>query len=228
MKFWFQILVGFLIILNLFSLYFFGEEIGRWFRFGTMLLFVFLYYFKFHFTWKLFIALLLLLICDFCLVFYELEDLKIIIYLTRISAYFVLVWIVSPYIRKLKLGFFSGVIGVFTLGINIYLMSVMVDSVPEAMASGLFYPLFFLFGFSLLALATASISFHNRFATRQSFFFVVASLSLIFSDISFYIATYLDFEVFHYIDRFWNVLGVAGLLAFSSSKISGSAHTNIA
>lgn len=215
MKPWFKFFVLTLVVSNLLGLYFLGEENGRYFRAATMFIFLLLYLLKYYSGKILLLVFLLIFACDIFLIFYENVEFKALSYISRITAYLLLVSYIFPYLIKLKLNTFSVIVSVFILAINIYLIHIMSQSVPEVMRSDFFYPLFYLFGISLLILAAASISFHNRYASRQSFNLVIASFGLIFSDISFYIAYYLNFDLFFFVDRITNILGIAFLLGFS-------------
>ena len=227
MKLWFKILIVLLLIFNIAGIFIWGEEFGRYLRVATMLLFLLLYIFRFYSGKLLLVVFLLFFICDIFLVKYENVDFKALSYVTRISAYLLIIQHLYPFLRKLKLNVFTTVVSVFTMAINIYLISIMVKSVPEAMQGTFFYPLFYLFGISLLALAATGISFHNRFATKKSFYLVIACFGLIFSDICFYIAYYLNFDLFFYADRITNIVGVAFLLAFSPFRKPESAEIGI-
>ena len=216
MERWLKIITILLLIINLAGLYYFGEEIGRYLRTGSMLVFLLLYIFRFYSGKHLLSIFVLFTLCDIFLVFYEQISFKVLTYISRIAAYSLIVIYLYPFLYKLKLSIFTATITIFVLAINIYLMSVMVQSVPETMQSYWFQPIFYLFGISLLFLAGFSISFQNVFASKQSFFLVLASFGLIFSDISFYIAHYLNFESFYYADRVANIIGISFLLTFIS------------
>ncbi|WP_417908076.1 hypothetical protein [Christiangramia aquimixticola] len=195
-------------------MYYLGDIPGRYFRTGTMLVFLVAYALRFYLN-KIFLAVFIFFtLCDIFLVFYEQIEFTALTYITRITAYFLMVAYLYPFLHRLKLSAFTGLISLFVISINVYLISIMVESVPEAMQSSTFQPLFYLFGIALLAQAAFAFSYHSRFATKQSFFLVIASFGLIFSDVTYYIAYYLGFNGFFFIDRFSNILGIAFLLAF--------------
>jgi hypothetical protein len=216
---WFKILVFILIILNILGMYYLGDPSGRYFRTGTMLIFLLIYSLKYYLN-KLFLAVFIFFtLCDLFLVYYEHIEFAALTYVSRITAYFLMVAYLYPFLQRIQLSVFTGAISLFVLSINVYLISVMVESVPEAMQSNTFQPLFYLFGIALLAQAAFAFGYHNRYATKQSFLLVVASLGLIFSDLTYYIAYYLGFEGFFYVDRISNILGIAFLLAFCAETI---------
>ncbi len=215
---WYKILLVFLLIANFAEIYFFGVEVDRWSRFITMVLFFIVYLVRGS-TKPIYILILsLFLVCDYFLIYYENVTLKALTYLTRILAYLFIIISLWPSLRKLKINLFSGIITIFVVGLNIYLIHAMSESVPENMRSDYFFPLFYLFGIVLLALAAAAISYHNRFGNMKSFFLVVSSFGLILSDIFYYIAYYLEFETFWYLDRLANVIGIGMFLAFAFRK----------
>lgn len=193
-----------------------GEETSRWLRAGIMLLFLILYISRFYAGRLFAIVFVGLTLCDIFLIFYDNINFKLLTYVSRIIAYLSIIKYLWPYLKKLNFNLFTSGVSIFILLINIYLLSVMIQAVPEIDGNYIFYPLFYLFGFSLLGMTASGISFHNRFSNRKSFQLVMACFGLVLSDICFYIAYYLDFFEFYYIDRITNILGVGFLLAFAS------------
>lgn len=221
---WFKILLIVLLIANMAEIYFFGEEVDRWARFGTMLVFFLVYLFSRGFSNVIYILIFgLFLLCDYFLIYYENVTFKSLTYFTRIVAYILIIVAIWPNLRKLKVNLFTGIITAFVVALNIYLINTMSESVPEVMRSDYFFPLFYIFGIILLALAAAAISYHNRFGNTKSFYLVLASFGLILSDIFYYIAYYLEFETFWYLDRAANIIGIAMLMAFVYKKAPISA-----
>lgn len=216
MKLWFTLLMSFLIITNFLAIYYLDPYIERWFRFGTSLLFLFIYLFRYFSKDRLLIIFLLLAICDGLLIYYEIPLFKKLIYAVRILAYLNLILLVAPSLLKLKLNLFPVIITAFILAIDSYLLIEMANSLPESDQNPLFLVLFYSLGIISLGLVATSISYLNRYEDKKAFFLVIVSFGFVLSDIFFYNAHYLGFEVFYYLDRFANIIGIAFLLLFSS------------
>ncbi|WP_300436954.1 hypothetical protein [Christiangramia sp.] len=137
------------------------------------------------------------------------------LYLVRILAYLNLILLVIPALNKLVLNLFTVLISVFVIGIDIYLLHEMAESLPESDKNPLFLSLFYLLGFFSLAIVAACLSYLNRYANKKAFLLVIAAFGFVLSDIFYYNAYYLDFEVFYYLDRLANILGIGALLLFS-------------
>ncbi|MCB7481401.1 hypothetical protein [Christiangramia sediminis] len=183
MKFWLSPLMIFLIIANFLAIYYLDHTTDRWFRFGTTIIFLLLYLFKYFSKYRLLIIFLLFAIVDGLLVYYEIPFLKKIIYTVRIIAYLNLILFVVPSLSSLKLNFFTIAISAFIISIDIYLIHEMAESLPEIDQSPVFLFLFYFLGMISLALVATSLSYLNRYADRKAFFLMIASGScfLIFS-----------------------------------------------
>ncbi|MEE2771797.1 MAG: hypothetical protein VX712_06230 [Bacteroidota bacterium] len=218
MERWFKVLVPVVLLVNLLAIYMFGEPAGRWFRFGSMLLFFLIYVFRYFSNPHLFAIFFLFLVCDYMLINYENDSYKLLTFVTRLFAYVLIILLIWPSLRKLKVNLFTGTVAGFALLLNIYLISLMGKSTPENARADYFYPIFYAFGISLLALVAVAISYHNRYGTPASFYLVVSSFGLILSDVFFYIAFYLGFDVFYYLDRVANILAISFLVAFAGAR----------
>lgn len=227
-KAFFYILAAIAVLLNFFLMWSFGEDMSRGTRFFTMLFFFVIFYNIVEYsklsTW----IFLLFVLCDALLIFYENPLVKSLTYSSRIFAYFLLIWIVVPKLKKLKFNFWQILISVGILILNIFLLYELSEILPESSQYPLFLPLFYLFGFTVIALVIAAISYHNRFSNLLSFFYIAAVFALVLSDLTFYIAYYLNFPVFYYADRLFNILGIISLInffqmysAFQSSNSKG-------
>ncbi|CAL65456.1 hypothetical protein [Christiangramia forsetii] len=223
MKFWLNLLMGFLIAANFLAIYFLDEYVDRWFRFGATFLFLLIYILKYFSNYRLLFIFLLLALCDGLLVYYEIPFLKKIIYTVRILAYLNIILLIAPSLSKLKLNLFTVLISIFIITIDIYLLHEMAKSLPKSDQNPIFIILFYLLGITSLAIAAVSMSYLNRYANKAGFYLVIVSFGLILSDIFFYNAYYLDFEEFYYLDRLANIIAISFLLAFGSTqKITGS------
>ena len=215
MKFWYILLVSFLIITNFVAIYYLDQHIDRWFRFGATLILSLYFITKFLKGYKLLIVFLLMTLCDGFLVFYEIPFFKNAIYLTRIIAYLFLILQVAPMLKNLKINLGTIVIAAFTLFLDVYLLDEMADSLPAQDKNLTFLILFYSLGIISLAFVAVSLSFLFRFSSKKALLLVIVSLGFVLSDIFYYNAYYLDFEEFYYLDRLCNICGIGALFLFS-------------
>lgn len=215
MKFWFGLFICIVVLANFLAIFYLDLFADRWFRFGATFLFLLIYVLKYFSSKRLFSIFLLLAICDGLIVFYEISIVKNTLYLVRILAYLNLILLVIPVLNKLVLNLVTVLISVFVIGIDIYLLHEMAESLPESDKNPLFLSLFYLLGFFSLAIVAACLSYLNRYANKKAFLLVIAAFGFVLSDIFYYNAYYLDFEVFYYLDRLANILGIGALLLFS-------------
>jgi len=219
MKLWFSLLMSFLIIANILAIYFLDEYIDRWFRFGVTFIFVLIYYFKYFSKYRLLFIFLLFALCDGFLVYYEIPEIKNSIYLVRILAYLLLILLVVPSLSKLHINTFTITVTVFILAIDIYLLNVMAESLPDLEKTTVFLLLFYSLGMASLVLAATSLSYLNRYSNKNSFLLVIVAFGCILSDIFFYNSHYLGFYEFYYLDRSINILAVGALVLFSKELV---------
>lgn len=214
MKPWFSLLLSFLVIANLLAIYYLDQSVERWFRFGATFIVLLIYLLKYLTRSRLLIIFLLLAICDALLVFYEIPPFKEIIYTVRILAYLNLILLVTPHLKKLRFNFFTLIIVLFVVSIDLYLLYEMANSLILNDNDYLFLFLFYLLGLMSLSLVGVCISYLNRYANKKAFLLVIVAFGFVMSDIFFYNAYYLDFEQFFYLDRLANILGLGALLFY--------------
>ena len=138
-----------------------------------------------------------------------------------------MVYILLPSLSKLKLNLFTISVSTFIIAIDLYLLHEMAESLRSGAQHTLSLILFYLLGLASLGLATTSLSYMNRYANRNAFFFVIVSFAFILSDLFYYIAYYLQFEEFYYLDRLVNIIGMGLLLVFSSKGKLVASKTKI-
>lgn len=165
----------------------------------------------------------MLLISDLLLFYYEFSLGNAAAFLCRISAYILLVLVVTPELRNLRTGIFQKILFVVVLGLNLAMLVVLVDMVPGKFKYPFLDILFYAYGMSMISMVIAAISYSNRYSNQTSFFFTAATLFLVFSDITSFIAYYLEFSVFYFPDRLFYIAGIAGLVKFSSLSRSHEA-----
>lgn len=206
--------------LNFYVIDHFDLNLSRWSRLISTTTFLVILLFQKSPRKMLPLAFLLLMLSDILLFFYENIMLNMLTFILRSAAYFALVFTVVPELKNLRTSLFQKIIFVSALGLNMYMLFVLVDMVPKEFAYPHLDLLFYLYGIAMIVMVIASISYSNRYASRTSFFYTSATLCLVFADISSFIAYYLEFQHFYFADRFFYILGLAGLVRFVSNKES--------
>ncbi|MCM4157844.1 hypothetical protein [Gramella sp. AN32] len=214
----------FLVLLNFVLMYFFDESMSRFARFASTLIFFLIYTINIKPKTRPVLVFSLLLICDLALIFYEDPLFKTLAYISRIFAYGVLMRHVGSELKKIKFGKFQVITTTLVIAINLYMVAHLVEMVPEATEYLFFTILFYAYVLMIFILAIVALSYHSRYLNLKSFYYLCASLGLIFSDLLYYISYYLQFEFFSYADRFFNIIGMMCLVLFLSIK-KGNEHT---
>ncbi|MCM8569125.1 hypothetical protein NE848_07035 [Gramella jeungdoensis] len=172
-------------------------------------------------------AFAFLLISDLLLFHYENTTGNAFAFISRISAYVLFVMVIAPELKKLKTNLFQKFIFVMVLGLNLAMLVMLVDMVPERFKYPYLDVLFYIYGMSMIIMVIASISYSNRYSNNTSFFYTAATLCLVFSDITSFIAYYLEFSEFYFPDRVFYIIGIAGLVKFSSLSRSHEAVSEL-
>ena len=217
MKFWYSLLVVVLSIANILAIYYLDQTTDRWFRSISTLIFFIIFLLKYNSSKRLLLVFTLITICDALIVYYEDPLIKKIVFSARILAYLLLIAFLYPKLSNLKFNLFTKIISGFVVLIDIYLLHEMALTIPEYKEDQVFLILFYALGIISLGLVGFSISYLNRYANHKGFLIVMVSIAFVLSDITFYNAYYLDFEVFYYLDRLANILGLVALILFARS-----------
>lgn len=166
---------------------------------------------------KLFLlGFIFLIISDFLLLDYESPVIKKVVFIVMILGYLSFLFHIRPFIQNLQTNLFQKLIFVVALIINTILLYFLIEMAEDKMDDLLHSILFFLFGITLIALVVFAFSYSHRYSNSASFFFICGILGLVFSDISGYIAYYLEFEEFYFPDRLFYLLGLVSLVKFAS------------
>ncbi|WP_298528117.1 hypothetical protein [uncultured Christiangramia sp.] len=196
MKSWFGLLVLIMIVANVLAIYYLDPITDRWFRLLATVVFFLIFLFMYNTDKRLLIAFFLLTLFDGLLIFYEDSIVRYIIYVVRISAYLAIINFLYPYLSRLRLNFITFIITTFIIALDIYMLHDMAIYIPGYRVDTLFTILFYTMGLVSLALVATCISYLNRYADAKGFLLVVISICLVLSDLTFYNAYYLDFDVF--------------------------------
>ncbi|WP_300436957.1 hypothetical protein [Christiangramia sp.] len=209
-------LTAIILLANFYIIFAYDLEVSRWARLVSTSVFMFLLLLQRTYSKRLLGVFFFLLISDIGLFYYENPLANAGTFLMRITAYLLLVFVVGSELKKLQTSLFQKVLFVVVFTLNLAMLYLLVGMVPgEYVYPGLNL-LFYAYGISMISMVIAAISYSNRYSDKTSFFFTAATLCLVFSDISSFIAYYLEFEEFYFPDRFFYILGIAGLVKFNS------------
>lgn len=201
----------------------YDQDYSRWARLlSTSVIFLFLLT-RTSFSKRIFSAFSLFVIADLLLFYYEFDLTNAITFLVRVSAYVLLILSVVPELRGLRANLLQKFIFVVVFALNFAMLVLLVDMVPQGFKYPFLDVLFYIYGMSMIAMVIAAISYSNRYSSKKSFFFTSATLCLVFADITSFVAYYLEFYDFYFADRFFYILGIAGLVKFSSLQQSHEA-----
>ncbi len=216
-----------LLMVNFYIIIGYDLELSRWARMITTSIFLIILLWKRLCGRRMIAAFILLWISDLGLFQYENPISNSFTFLMRISAYFLLVMVVVPELKRLKANLFQKLIFLLVFTLNIAMLQMLVGMVPGRFVYPGLNILFYIYGFSMIAMVIASISYSNRYSDKTSFFYTAATLCLVFSDITSFIAYYLNFYEFYFPDRIFYILGLAGLVKFTTFARSHKAVTEL-
>lgn len=216
-----------LLLVNCFVIYEYGQDASRWARLLTTGMFLVILLIQKAFSKRVLLAFGLLLISDSLLFNYENSLANTVTFLLRISAYLMLVFTVAPELKNLKSTTFQRIMFFVVFILNLGMLFMLVDMVPAKFGYPFLNLLFYAYGISMITLVIAAISYSNRYSNKTSFYYTAATLCLVFSDITSFIAYYLEFYEFYFPDRIFYILGIAGLVKFSTFARSHAAVTEL-
>lgn len=219
------VITAILLLANFSIIIAFDLEIIRWARIISTSVFLLVLLWKRIKNWKMLAAFIFLWISDFGLFQYENPISNSATFLMRISSYILLVLVVTPELRRLKANYLQKLIFVTVFTLNLAMLQMLVGMVPESFVYPGLNILFYIYGFSMIAMVIAAISYSNRYSDKTSFYYTAATLCLVFSDITSFIAYYLEFYEFYFPDRIFYILGLAGLIKFTTL---GRSHKAVA
>ncbi|TQI71613.1 YhhN-like protein [Gramella sp. Hel_I_59] len=215
-KYFLPVVAGFLVLANMIMISEYDLEMIRWGRLiSTFIVFLILIW-KLRSEKVLIASIFLLLISDVLLLNYENTIINSVTFLLRIAAYTTLVFVIFPEIKSLKMSVVQKIVFAVVFTLNIGMLYVLVDMVPEKYDYPYLNFLFYIYGSAMITLVLAAISYSNIYSDTTSFFFTAGALSLVFSDIMSFIAYYLEFYEFYYPDRFFYIIGIVSLVKFAT------------
>jgi hypothetical protein len=210
-----------LLVVNIWGILNFDLETSRWLRLFSSGVFLSLFLWKSSAKNKwLNSAFILLFISDIFLLNYESSIFRSLTFIAGILAYTFLFLRILPKIKNLKSSLTQRIIFGFIFLLNAGLLLFLVDMIPQELEfnNPLENLLFLLYGLAIITLVIAAISYSNRHANAPSFYFTIAVFGLAFSDITSFIAYFLQFPEFFYPDRVLYILGLAALVRYTGLK----------
>ena len=203
-----------LIVINLWVLINLDEMLSRWVRFASMLSLFLLFISPWYFNKRGLLVFTLLLISDGLLINFEKPIFNALIFIVRASIFLAFIGLVSNRLKQLHTNLFQKIVFTIAVGLNVFLLYILVDIVPASPSYTFFDILFYFYGISVIISVSAAVSFNNRYTNRASIFFLGTVLSLAFSDLAYFIAFNLNFPESSIAVIIFNLLGITFLLQF--------------
>ena len=211
------VLIGIILLAsNLYVISEFGLQESRWLRIlGTSILFfIFLIGAKREDKYLIF-GFSLLLVSDFLLIKYEIPWVKKLTFTLVILAYLSLIKHISPYVRNLEANLVQKLMFIVILAINVVMLYFLIDMVGDKWDDSWHTYLFYLYGMTMIVMVVLGFSYSNRYSNKSSFYFLWAVLGFVISDISGFLAYYLNVGEFYFPDRIFYIIGLLCLVKFS-------------
>lgn len=166
---------------------------------------------------KIHLALFLYFLADVLIFYYESPLLNTSAFILRITAYILLLLFIRKELRLVRMNLTQKIIFGVVLVLNISILVSLVGIVPlEKQFPGLNW-LLYLYGIILIMLMLVPMVYQNRNLDTAASLFTGISFCLVFSDILFFIAYYLEMATFYYPTRVFYIIGLTGLVAMALS-----------
>lgn len=214
-KLFLPIFTGSLVVINLLVLALFGDHVSSIARFISMSLFFLLFLRPKYYERSALIVFLAFVLNDFLLIYFEASFSQNLVLFIRLCAYLLIANMVRPYLKNIKIEKFQGIIFATVLILNVILLNLLDETIFAGKDAAIWEKvLLYGYGFSIILLVSIAYTFYNRYTDKSSVFFLIAVMGLVMSDFTYFIGFYLEFPVFYYLDRGFNVLGIGMLLHF--------------
>lgn len=204
-----------LLVANVVVVGYFGDYVSSMVRFVSMVLFFALFLNPRYYKKNAFVIFAAFVINDLLLVFYEDSINQDLVLFIRLCAYLLLARLVLPYLKKIKVQLFEGILFGLILFLNLLLLYNIQDTISTGQNEA-WLEEFLLYGYgtATILLVSAAFTFYSRYIDKASIFFLLAVIGLVMSDFTYFIGFYLEFSEFYYLDRIFNILAVGFLLHF--------------
>jgi hypothetical protein len=205
-----------LLVVNCFVIFTYDLEASRYARLTSTLILFLILLWKNSYSIKVLFAFLVLLISDVLFLNFANSIASTGTILLRVTAYLLIVSAILPELKDLKSSLFQKFFFVLVFLLNLAMLIMLVDMVPNKFGYPFLNVLFYAYGLAMIIMVIASISYSNRFSNNVSFYYTAGTLALVLSDVSSFIAYYLEFYEFYFSDRIFYILGIAGLVKFTT------------
>ena len=205
----------FLLVVNIVAYAYLGDYESRIIRFLSMVLFFVIFLSPRYYKKSGLVIFAAFVINDLLLIFYENFTYQNWVLLIRLCAYLLLARLVLPYLKKIKVKLFEGILFGVILLLNLLLLYNVQDEIIAGQNAG--WPEEMLvYGYGTAAIISVSVAFtfYSRYIDKASIFFLLAVMGLVMSDLTYFIGFHLEFPEFYYLDRIFNILAVGFLLHF--------------
>ncbi len=196
------ILTLLLILVNLFVISGYSLQERRLMRlFSVCSYFIVLWIYKGFKDKTILYIFILLLFADIFNLYYEYDLMNKLVSVAKITAYFLIAKSVFTKLRLFKntkpliILFFSIIVS-----LNLVLVYQVVWETSDKMNDNLEVVLFLLYGIVIIGMGLISIHYNFRYHTKRSMYFLYFVFALILSDISWFIAYFLEIRILFYAD----------------------------
>lgn len=204
-----------LLVANVMVYGYFGDHESGIMRFISMVLFFALFLSPRYYKKSALIIFAVFVFNDLLLIYYEDFINQNIVLFIRLFADLLMARLVLPYLKKIKVEFFEGILFGVILILNLLLLYNIQDSINSGQNTGwLGELLVYGYGTAAIISVSAAFTFYSRYFDKASIFFLLAVIGLVMSDLTYFIGFYLEFFEFYYLDRVFNILAIGFLLHF--------------
>lgn len=221
----------FFVALNFYAFEEFSTEGTRWVRLlGTVSFFFIALSNKYSRNIISLVIFLLLLLSDFCLVYYEHINFKILQFIFRGAAYLAIGIYALKYLKHYSLSKFQKVLIVLIISINFFLLYSIASSFHNAIESTLSTILFYFQGTTALLLLAIAAIFISEIINAVELSFFLCAIGFIMTDLAAFSAHHLDFLDFFIVSRSLYIMAVGSFIKYASYpdkfKILRSSYKN--
>ncbi|MCX2839067.1 hypothetical protein OQ279_13000 [Salinimicrobium sp. MT39] len=154
-------------------------------------------------------------ILNVCVIHYEIPVFRRGYYLSGIFCYLFLVLHLWPELRKIRISLLEKIIFGTLFLLDGALVFYLKDIIREKFNDLFVEHLFLLYGCLSILLILAAVYYNNLYNNRSSLFFINAILFLVISDVTLFIAYYMELNLFYFPSALLYLFGITCLIKFS-------------
>lgn len=209
-------LSGILILINFLFLTLYEPEIHRWGRVISTLSFLAFFLKDFHSRKYLLLGIFILFLsADLVALNYQNISMQQTFFVFQSLAYTLLLIRIGKYLIRPKLKLYQKLYFSLVFILNTAFVIMIGGLLAEEVQNSILQFLFYMYGFSAVFFISGGILYYDHFPNYLSTAFLFAVAGLVLSNLMGFSAHFLGFSEFFYIDRFFYVVGMAGLVAYS-------------